>query len=124
GRGPFPGALSVARTVLWPFPASLVAWAFLVRGGLSYSLMGIRILRRSGRKAWRLQCAWRALLVWAPVTALLVLSVQVNDTERFRLASAAWWLALAALAGYLVSAMRYPARGPHDVLAGTYLEPR
>jgi hypothetical protein len=56
------------------WPGCWVVWAFLFRGGLSYRLTGIRLVRADGRPASRLQCAWRALLVWAPVTAPLVLS--------------------------------------------------
>src|SRR5947207_11609748 len=53
-------------------------WAFLARGGLTFRLAGIALLRSNGRKALRVQCAWRALLVWLPVTALLVLSVWLH----------------------------------------------
>jgi hypothetical protein len=41
-----------------------------------------------------------------------------------RLSSAAWWAACATLTAYLVLALGWPTRGPHDRLAGTYLVPR
>ncbi|HEY7152877.1 MAG TPA: hypothetical protein VH575_02860 [Gemmataceae bacterium] len=50
-------------------------WAFVARGEFSYRIAGIALVRHDGRPAWRLQCAWRALLVWAPVTGLLALSL-------------------------------------------------
>ncbi len=56
---------------LLPWPALWVLWAFLARGGLSFRIMGISLVRSNGRPALRIQCAWRALLVWLPVTALL-----------------------------------------------------
>jgi eukaryotic-like serine/threonine-protein kinase len=127
--------------VLWllPWPAVWVVWAFLTRGGLSLRLAGIRLLQADGRPAARWRCAWRALLVWAPV-ALLVLASVYLDVWRISGALAsgdpdarawcawvawlAWWLALALLPAYALLALRHPARGPHDRLAGTYLVPR
>src|SRR5262249_17528138 len=56
-----------------------VVWAFLTRGGFSYRLAGLALVRGDGRPASRLQCAWRALLVWTPVTVLLVLSLWLES---------------------------------------------
>src|SRR5207245_2411913 len=56
------------------FPLLWALWAFLLRGGFTYRLAGIALLRSNGRKALRIQCAWRALVVWLPVVALLTLS--------------------------------------------------
>jgi uncharacterized RDD family membrane protein YckC len=102
-----------------------VLWAFLFRGGLSFRLVGIALLRANGRPALRLQCAWRALLFWLPVTALLALSIWVDSAypETAPLAFWLWCSALGVLLGYMVLALWFPRRSLHDWLAGTYLVP-
>jgi hypothetical protein len=132
------------RTALWlvmlvtlvTWPALWVIWAFLTRGGFSYRLAGIALVRGDGRPASRLQCAWRALLVWTPLTGLLVLSLwleshywsmwELGAPPRWMLplASASWYAALLLLAGYVLLALWRPARTLHDRLAGIYLVPR
>jgi uncharacterized RDD family membrane protein YckC len=124
--------------MLFTWPVLWVNWAFLARGGLSYRLAGLDLVRSDGRKASRLQCAWRAFLVWLPLTALLGLSAwlelrywmtwMLEEAAQFRwmlwLSGAAWWAAVVLLAAYLVLALWSPARALHDRLAGTYLVPR
>jgi hypothetical protein len=119
-------------------PLIWVLWAFLLRGGFTYRLAGIALLRANGRKALRIQCAWRALLVWAPVAVLLVLCCWLNDVwlvawDRQNMGSLAWasWLAwvcwslaLALLPLYVGLALWLPNRSLHDRLAVTYLVPR
>jgi eukaryotic-like serine/threonine-protein kinase len=128
----------VGMVCVVPFAVIWTLWAFLMRGGFTFRLAGIALLRSNGRKALRIQCAWRALLVWTPVTALLVLSVWLDSVwlaAWFRQstephASAYWlsWLcwgsALALLPLYVGLALRLPNRSLHDRLAGTYLVPR
>jgi hypothetical protein len=109
------------------WPVFWVLWAFCWRGGLSFSLMGISLVRRNGQRASRLQCAWRAALVWAPVTALLGLSawLEAHYAEEVTwLRWGIWWLAIAVLAGYALSALMFPSRALHDRLSGTYLVPK
>jgi hypothetical protein len=120
----------------WPLLAIL--WAFCVRGGLSYTLAGIMIVRRDGRSASRFQCLWRAALFWAPIGLLLCLSVYHDFTywEQWNPAirgSARWMAWLSRIEWYTgvgllllgpVAALRYPQRSLHDRLAGTYLVPR
>jgi hypothetical protein len=120
--------------VAWP--ALWVVWAFLARGGLSYRMTGLALVRRDGRPAARWQCAWRALLVWTPVTGLLVLSFgleerywsawEMGGAPRWLLdlASASWYAALLLLVAFVLMALWRPARTLHDRLAGTYLVPR
>jgi hypothetical protein len=132
-RTPF-WLFTLATLVAWP--ALWVIWAFLARGGFSYRLAGLALVRSDGRPASRLQCAWRALLVWTPVMVLLVLSLwlesrywsawELGDPPRWMLplASASWYAALLLLAGYVLLALWRPARTLHDHLAGTYLVPR
>jgi hypothetical protein len=118
------------------FPIIWIAWAFIARGGLTLRLMGIQLLRGNGRKALRIQCAWRALLMWAPVCALLAAaswlllyywSVWSPGTRldwMYRLSWLLWGLSLALLPVYAFLALRSPTRSLHDRLAGTYLVPR
>ena len=74
--------------------------------------------------------------MWAPVAALLVLSIYLDewywsawkggDPPAWLLWAAwlSWWAGLALLPVYVVLAMWSPARSLHDRLAGTYLVPR
>jgi eukaryotic-like serine/threonine-protein kinase len=123
-------------TTLVAWPALWVVWAFLARGGISYRLAGIALVRGDGRPASRLQCAGRALLTWAPLTGLLVLSFwleerywsmwrpDVSPRWLFALATAIWYASLLLLAGYVLLALWRPARTVHDRLSGVYLVPR
>jgi hypothetical protein len=118
------------------FPVLWIIWAFLTRGGISMRLMGMALVRADGRPAGRWRCAWRALLCWFPVAALLAASNLLEfwswsgesySQERVLAAWAAfllWWASLMLLAGYFFLALRSPRRGWHDRLAGTYLVPR
>jgi hypothetical protein len=129
--------VAVIQTVLVAFwPIVWVLWAFVVRGGLSFRLLGLSLVRGDGRPAARWQCAWRALLVWTPVTALLIGTVWLEQQYWVsRVAGTPWngllWLAQLTggsawvlLLAYIGLALWHPARGPHDRLAGTYLVPR
>jgi hypothetical protein len=128
--GPFATVLVLIWPVLW------VLWAFLWPGGLSFRLIGLSLVRADGRPAARWQCAWRALLVWAPVTALLVASIWLEQrywvtwapanpsSWLLRLGWLTGWSAWALLLVYVGLALWHPSRGLHDRLAGTYLVPR
>jgi hypothetical protein len=132
-QGP-PAAFWLAALVTWP--ALWVVWAFLARGGISYRLTGIALVRGNGQPASRLQCAWRAFLVWAPLTGLLVLSFwleqrywtlwHADSSPRwlFSLAAAVWYAALLLLVVYVLLALWWPSRTLHDRLSGVYLVPR
>jgi hypothetical protein len=108
------------------FPALWVVWAFIFRGGLSYWLVELVLVRANGRKALRLQCAWRALLVWAPVAGLLAASLWLDarHPEMAWLAWGLWWAAILILVADTALAIWLPRRAPHDFLAGTYLVPK
>jgi hypothetical protein len=119
------------------WPVAWIVWAFLWRGGLSFYLLGLALVRWDGRPAGRWQCAWRAFLFWAPVTALIALSLWLDgiywskwspDGSELWLAWLSWltwWGGLVLLfPGYFILALRSPARSMHDRLAGTYLVPR
>jgi uncharacterized RDD family membrane protein YckC len=113
-----------------------VLWALLTRGGLSFMITGLALARHDGRPTLRLQCAWRALLIWVPVSALLIVSIWLETwywsiwpahrafdwllTASF----VAWWVSLALLPLYALLALWFPRRSLHDWLAGTYVVPR
>jgi hypothetical protein len=116
----------VLLVLLAVWPVCWVAWAGLWRGGLSLRILGLSLVLANGHPAWRLQCAWRALVVWIPVTALLGLSLwlDANHPELARWSWASWGGALLVLAGIAAVALRSPSRALHDRLAGTYVVPR
>src|SRR5438094_2561416 len=112
-----------------------VVWAGLTRGGLWLRLAGVRLLQGDGRPDARWRCAWRSLVVWAPLVVLLLASLYL---DLWRIADAGsgsprgagslawlawltWWLAVALLPLYVGLTLRWPNRGPQDALAGTYL---
>jgi hypothetical protein len=132
-----PQVLTLAACVLGLFPVLWAVWAWLTRGGLSLWLSGLTLVRRDGARAGRFRCAWRTLLVWTPVAAMVWLSfaldvrcwTEIGDPGRAHpilpwLSWAAWWAGAALLPLWLVLALRFPRRGLHDWLAGTYVVPR
>jgi hypothetical protein len=127
-------ALGAATFLVWPLLWAV--WAFLTRGGLTLRLAHLALVQGDGRPAARWRCAWRVLMVWAPVALLLLVSfffdvyrVAVGATGEevpwaTRLTWLAWWEAALLVAAYVWMALRWPGRGPHDRLAGTWLVPR
>ncbi len=120
---------SCAGPLLW------VLWAFIMRGGLSYRITGIFVVRSDGRVAERFRCLVRALLVWAPLAALLTMSYWVDDwywqlwdnnaapSWMPWLSTCLWWSAWLFCAASAALAVRSPTQSLHDRLAGTYLVP-
>jgi hypothetical protein len=105
------------RTRLPTLTLLAVAWAFCFRGGWALRGSGLLLVRHDGRPASRLRCAWRALLLWAPA---VFLTAAMGDSS-----STAEQVALLLLmTAYVGLALLFPRRGPHDILAGTYLVPR
>jgi hypothetical protein len=134
---PFLRGLTRVSTVLVLFwPVLWVLWAFALRGGLSFRILSLALVRGDGRPAARWQCAWRALLVWTPLVALLLSSLWLDyaywsawhtggaPAWMLRVSFLAWWATWPLLAAYVVLALWHPARALHDRLAGTYLVPR
>jgi hypothetical protein len=108
------------------FPMSWVLWSLLMGTGFSYRIAGISLVRRDGRPAHRIQCVWRSLLIWMPVTALLAASIILHaaSPEQGWLAASMASSALVLLIAYALLALWFPTRSLHDVLAGTWLVPR
>jgi hypothetical protein len=106
-------------------PLGLAFLAAVFRGGISWMLAGIALIRSDGRRASRRQCGVRAALVWFPIALLLGGSAacQLYSPERAYSAAALWLIALALLPVYVAIALRFPTRAPQDRLVGTYLLP-
>jgi uncharacterized RDD family membrane protein YckC len=139
--GPSPGQGMALFTVMYVvqmlfFLVLWVLWAFLWRGGLSLRWLALTLTRADGRKAARWQCALRALLVWAPVIALLIAAVCLDGWYWSAwsadepgswvpwLSWALWWIGLLLLPVYVLLAILFPRRCLHDWVVGTYLVPR
>ena len=107
------------------FPLVWIVWAFVFRGGYAYWRGGIVLRRRDGRKATRLQCAFRALLVWVPVAGLLALAVATARLfpELPVVYFGLWGAGALLLPVFAFLAIRSPTRSFHDRIAGTYLVP-
>jgi hypothetical protein len=109
--------------ILTPF----LLGALLFRGGLRHLLVGVRLVRRDGRRAGRARCLWRALVSWAFLAPLACWFYIQSETwgQRIPYLGDLCWAATAALALlWLVVILRTPARSIHDRLAGTWLVPR
>jgi hypothetical protein len=127
--------LALLLTVMF-FPLLWIVCASIARGPLSLRVMGLVLVRADGRRAWRLQCGWRAFLTWMPVIGLLALSTWTDFLAwrggipesdyglLYWLSWTCWVLALVLLPLYAVMAIRSPNRALHDRLAGTYVVPR
>jgi eukaryotic-like serine/threonine-protein kinase len=104
---------------------SWITWAFLFRGGYAFWRGGIAVRRADGRKASRLQCALRALLVWAPVASLIILAgiIAAVAPSLPWLYFGLWGAGVLLLLLYVPLALVNPQRGLHDWIAGTYLVP-
>jgi hypothetical protein len=112
-----------AVVAVWPLVWAVFAFAF--RGGLALSLAGITLVRPDGRKAGRFRCALRELLVWLPITLLLLACMWVQTVlpDQVVLRTALWLTAALLLPVYLMIALRNPSRPPQDRIVGTHLVP-
>jgi hypothetical protein len=123
----------VEEPVFWAgFTALAVAWALATRGGCSLPLSKTALVDAAGRNASRWRCAWRAIVLWAPLVVLSGLAYAMTKVgPPPSLGWVAHWLdwvtpatllALGAL--YIGSVFWTPARVFHDRLAGTFVVPR
>ena len=115
-----------ALIVLGAVGGLLVATSAATRGGLVLPMLGCCLTTEAGKPAGRWRCAWRSLLVWGTPTAILAGAVMAQGPGRG--ANATAWTLLATsmilVAAYIPLAIGWPARGPHDRLAGTVLVPK
>jgi len=120
------GFLVLGAIVLAICPCLFFLPAYLFRGGFSFYLRRIAIVRADGRPASRLRCLVRALLAWAFVS--LVVGLAVMGEASF--AATLWQriaipvVAVFLLAFYVTLMIRWPRRAPHDYVVGTYLVPK
>ena len=118
--------LRMAIVTIAIFPSIWMVWDFATRGGFALRLAGLGLTRDDGRPASRWRCAWRTFLVWMPLVVLLVASVWMAG----RSPNPPWlylvprYSALALLPLYVVLALAFPSRGPHDRLSGVRIVPR
>jgi hypothetical protein len=117
--------LVVILTLLSLVPLLLVASALVFRGGLSLRLGGLDLVRSDGRDAGRLRCAWRVVVVWVPVVAVLmpIVWIDLRRPDLLWLCPVLQGLAVLLLAVHAALALRFPRRSYPDWLAGTYVVP-
>ncbi|OWK45642.1 protein kinase domain-containing protein [Fimbriiglobus ruber] len=113
----------VVGVVVWPLVWA--GFALVFRGGLAMAVAGITIVRADGRPAGRVRCAARELLVWLPLTAVLLacLWAQAAAPELVLARTVLWLAAVLMVPLYVAIALREPARPPQDRIMGTYLVP-
>jgi hypothetical protein len=111
-------------------PLLSLLWAALVRGGPSFGLCALALVRGDGRRAARWQAALRALLVWVQGFAVLVAvtagwaALRGPPVEDKSVSGGFLWAALIALCLYALLTAWLPRRTLHDRLARTYIMPR
>jgi hypothetical protein len=109
-----------------------LAWAFLLRGGPSFPMAGLALVRSDGRRAARWQAGLRSALVWAqwliPATVYTATSWWLAGRPAgkspldFQRENDVQWCLIALLVWALLTAW-LPRRTLHDRLAGTYIVP-
>jgi hypothetical protein len=123
-----PGHLSTLALISLLFvPVCCVLSAMLFRGGLRHYILGVRLVRRDGRRAGRLRCGWRALTAWTFLAPLALWPLLVENARKLQIAYLGdlCWVASGLLTLlFFVVILRTPARSLHDRLAGTWLVPR
>ena len=128
---------NVETVLLLFWPVVWVVWAFLFRGGLTYLMMGLALVRGNGRPAMRVPAPPRRTFpVWAPVAgadprvgvAGRGLLVGVAQRRRATLDAGGVLRGLVGgacpVAVYAALAVWLPRRSLHDWLAGTHVVPR
>jgi hypothetical protein len=130
------GFAVLIAVVFWP--VAWMVWAALWRGGLSFRVMGIAVVRTDGRRASRLRCAYRVLLVWLPLAALLGASGGLeawhwsawtpegpaDHVWALWVSAGLFWSAAVLLVVYVALALQSPSRSLLDRLVGTCLVTR
>jgi hypothetical protein len=109
-------------TVVFGLGATL--FALFLRGGLSLRFLSIAVRNSKGAKAGRLRCLWRAVVSALPFVVLYGLPLKLVVERHPGLAMAALAFAIVVHVGLVFVALRNPARGWQDRIAGTRLVPR
>jgi eukaryotic-like serine/threonine-protein kinase len=122
GIPPFYWRAAAICLIAWPL------WGFATKGGLASRVNGMGLVRADGKIASRFRCAWRELMVWIPLAAILfLLDLLMHRGERWGwseswIHSLPYFLILWPLldAGH---ELFFPGRMLHDRLGGTVRVP-
>jgi hypothetical protein len=116
------GVASLSVTVFYAIPA--IIFAFVLRGGLLFSLFGVAVQTEEGRPAGRARCFGRAVAAWGLffLFAPFLMPLQSAFSSIFFVVLLGLWIPVLGAAAII--ALVKPERGIPDVLAGTYLVPR
>jgi uncharacterized RDD family membrane protein YckC len=121
-RHDFASAAAAVSIGLWALFA--IPLAFALRGGLTFTLFGIRVRDRRGRRAARWLCSVRCFIAWLPfaIAAVVVwkLAHTGHETAATSIAIGGGLVLVAAVADAIV----HPARCLVDRLLRTRLVPR
>jgi hypothetical protein len=119
-------------------PMMWVFWGFISRGGVVLSFSGLELVRRDGRRASFLQCLFRGLLFWTPLSLVWGLSAWLefhywsnwsdplmrDQTWSIWLSWLLWWIGAGLLGVYLALLLYRPDRAWYDRVVGTWIVPR
>lgn len=98
--------------------------AFVLRGGLTLSMFGLRVRDRRGRRASRLTCLARTAIAWLAVFAPAFGAFYLVAVGQDPAGAACGGVILAIWIAALAHAMTNPAQSIVDRLLGTRLVPR
>lgn len=120
-------------------PLVWLASNWLFRGGWSFMVAGLDIVRSDGLPASRLLAVGRGLLFWTP-PLIVWLTAHFLQTFYWRhwadpgfhekyawlltVSHGCWWMGAALWLVWVALAVVHPQRGPHDRIIGTWLVPR
>jgi len=101
--------------------------AMVSPGGVLFRPLGLAVVTRSGREITRARSLLRVLLAWSPAIVWFAW-LGVSPVERLREAETSPLLAVGVTVGILAAGaiwtLARPTRGPHDMVAGTWVVPR
>jgi hypothetical protein len=107
-----------------------ILWASAVRGGPSFSLCGLALVGRDGRRAGRWRSAWRAFLAWVQGYGLVALVsifwtafLKPHSPQPANQQGVPFEVFLISVCLYTLLLVWLPRRTLHDRLAGTYVVP-
>lgn len=112
---------------IWAIPfAVLLIWGTLTRGGLSHYFTGLALVLYDGRQAGFLRCFVRTFLFWLPFAMIsaIVIFLDAHGVQYIGWTQQLRRLFFLLPLIYVGIAMRFPQRGPHDAMVGTYVVPR
>jgi uncharacterized RDD family membrane protein YckC len=100
--------------------------AALVPGGILFRLLGLALVTRDGREIGRLRSIGRVLVAWSPflVWCASLFPQPIAALQRGGATIEAAVVVTAMLLGGAVWSVVRLTRGPHDVVAGTWVVPR